>query len=148
MSSLSLASGDIESLISQIRGLQARDAGPEVETEANAVEGEGDGAVNEPDDSRDDLPPQELRESFGEQVRELDERQQAELVALLWLGRGDVEVDEWEDTVRMARGRRDMPTEDYLLSQPLVAEHWAEGAGLLGLDVLPERKFGSIDGMT
>jgi hypothetical protein len=146
MSTLSLTPDDLESLIAQIRGLQARDAGVDVEVEANAVEVEEEGPADELEDTRGDLSPQDLRESFRERVRELDERQQAELVALLWLGRGDVEVDEWEDTLRMARERREMPAEDYLLSQPLVAEYWAEGAALLGLDVLPEREFGSIDG--
>jgi Protein of unknown function (DUF3775) len=146
MSAVSLTPGDLEVLIAQIRGVQARDAGAEVEPEENAVEIEEVGTVDEPENARDDLLPAELRESFRERVRELDERQQDELVALLWLGRGDVEADEWEDAVRMAHERRDTPTEDYLLGQPLAAEHWAEGAAQLGLDVLPEREFGSIRG--
>jgi hypothetical protein len=146
MSTVSLTPGDLEVLIAQVRGLQARDAGAEAEPEANAVEVEEIGTIDEPENARDDLSPAELRESFRERIRELDERQQDELVALLWLGRGDVEAEEWEDAVRMAHERRDTLTEDYLLGQPLVAEHWAEGAAQLGLDVLPEREFGSIKG--
>jgi Protein of unknown function (DUF3775) len=146
MSTLSLTSPEIEGLIAQVRGLQARDVEPDVETKDTVVDVEDERTADDLEGSLDDLSPGELRESFRERVRDLDERQQDELVALLWLGRGDVDVEEWEDTVRMARERRDMPTEDYLLSQPLVAEHWGEGAAQLGLDVLPERAFGSIDG--
>jgi hypothetical protein len=60
---------------------------------------------------------------------------QAELVALLWTGRGDAEPEAWEETVQMARERRDTPTTRYLLGQPLAAEHWEEGAERLGIEL-------------
>ena len=35
--------------------------------------------------------------------------------------------------MRLALERREVPTEDYLLDHPLVAEHWLEGMERLGL---------------
>lgn len=51
------------------------------------------------------------------------------------MGRGDTEVEEWEDTVQAARERRMTATERYLLGEPLVGGHRAEGAEKLGIDL-------------
>jgi hypothetical protein len=66
-------------------------------------------------------------------IRSLILRQQAELVALMWLGRGDGEVEEWEDLVTRALERREVPTENYVLDHPHLAEHWLDGMERLGL---------------
>jgi hypothetical protein len=73
------------------------------------------------------------REEVVEEIRGLEPRQQAELVALMWLGRDDGAPEEYEGLVRLALERREVPTEDYLLDHPLVAEHWLEGMERLGL---------------
>lgn len=46
--------------------------------------------------------------------------QQAELVALMWIGRGDAEPEEWEQTIELALQLKERPTPDYLLKSPLV----------------------------
>jgi len=51
----------------------------------------------------------------------------------MWLGRDDGDADDWEELVAQAHERRETPTEDYLLDQPLVAEYWLEGMERLGL---------------
>jgi hypothetical protein len=73
------------------------------------------------------------REEVVEEIRGLEARQQAELVALMWLGRDEGDPEEFEGLVRLALERREVPTEDYLLDHPLVAEHWLEGMERLGL---------------
>jgi hypothetical protein len=80
-------------------------------------------------DSRGDLTRAEIRK----QIEGLSEREQAELVALMWIGRGDAEPVEWENTVELARDLKEGPTPRYLLGHPLVAEHWEEGAARLGI---------------
>ena len=70
-----------------------------------------------------------------DEIRGLNDRQQAELVALLWLGRGDAEPEEWEATVELARERLAAPVARYLLAEPLVAEYLVEGLDKLGLTV-------------
>ena len=78
------------------------------------------------------------REEVMEEIRGLDPRQQAELVALMWLGRDEGAPEEFGDLVRQATTRREVPTENYLLDHPLVAEHWLEGMERLGLGGLDE----------
>jgi hypothetical protein len=46
------------------------------------------------------------------------------LVALMWIGRGDAEPDEWEQTIALAQQLKEWPTPTYLLRHPLVAEHF------------------------
>lgn len=65
-------------------------------------------------------------EVIGE-IDDLEPDQKAELVALFWVGRGDLEPEEWEDALKLAAERQDGSTAEYLLSHPHVAEHWDEG---------------------
>jgi hypothetical protein len=62
------------------------------------------------------------------EIDDLEPDQQAELVALFWIGRGDLEPDEWDEAMRLAlERRREGSTAIYLLSHPHLAEHWDEG---------------------
>ena len=80
-------------------------------------------------DEEDDLS----REEVVEEIQGLAPRQQAELVALMWLGRDDGEPEEWNELLARAIERREVPTENYLLDHPLLAEHWLDGMERLGL---------------
>ena len=57
-------------------------------------------------DEEDDLS----REEVVEEIQGLTPRQQAELVALMWLGRGDGEPEEWNELLARAIERREVPT--------------------------------------
>lgn len=127
MPTLSLPNDYLHRLILKTRGLQAREGEVDVNPGSNATD---DRTIDALQDTRGDLSREEVRE----ELQGLSERAQAELVALMWLGRGDAEPEEWEATVNLARTRRDLPTPDYLLSQPLVGELWSEGAERLGID--------------
>lgn len=89
----------------------------------------------------DDLPSSALqdegedlsREEVVEEIRGLAPREQAELVALMWLGRDAAAAEEFDTLVGQALERREVPSEDYLLDNPLLAEHWLEGLERLGL---------------
>lgn len=65
-------------------------------------------------------------------ITDLEPDQQTVLVALLWLGRGDYEVDEWDIALSGARDSWNNRTADYLIGTPLVADYLAEGLALLG----------------
>ena len=80
-------------------------------------------------DEEDDLS----REEVVEEIQGLTPRQQAELVALMWLGRGYGEPEEWNELLARAIERREVPTEIYLLDHPLLAENWLDGMERLGL---------------
>lgn len=65
-------------------------------------------------------------------IGEMSERQRAELVALMWLGRGDYSVEEWESAVDDAIGEHSLRAAAYLLSHPLISDHLEEGLIALG----------------
>lgn len=125
---LSLAPDYLARLIVKLRAIAAKEVVVDPDSGSNAID----------DDMRDVLQDDPDDLSRSEVVRELaglNERQQAELVALLWTGRGDVEPEEWEATVETARQRKETPTQRYLLNDPLLAEYWREGAARLGIEV-------------
>jgi hypothetical protein len=128
MVTLSIPSDYLARLIVKMRGVQAREAEVDMDTGSNAADDRMIDAVQE-------TPGDLSREEIGSEIMGLNERQQAELVALLWTGRGDAEPEAGDETVQMARERRDTPTTRYLLGQPLAAEHWEEGAERLGIEL-------------
>jgi hypothetical protein len=77
------------------------------------------------------------------EIDDLEPDQQAELVALMWIGRGDMEAEEWDDAVKLALQRSQGSTGDYLLSHPHIAEHWDEGLDKIfdGSDLVETGKY-------
>jgi hypothetical protein len=73
-------------------------------------------------------------EEFSAAVDDLEPDQQTALVALMWLGRGDFSVDQWDAAMDEARRSWTPRTAEYLLSTPLVADYLAEGLSLLGYE--------------
>jgi hypothetical protein len=65
-------------------------------------------------------------------INDLEPDQQVSLVALMWLGRGDYGIEEWEDALRYARDAWNSRTDDYLIATPQVADYLEEGLALLG----------------
>src|SRR4051794_32001048 len=118
---LSIPRDYLARLIIKTRGLQAKEGEVDPESGSNPID---DRMADVLQDDPEDLTRQEIyKELYG-----LGEREQAELVALMWIGRGDEEPEEWEQTVKLAQELKDGPTPRYLLRHPLVAEHWEEGA--------------------
>lgn len=65
-------------------------------------------------------------------INVLDPNQQALLVAIMYLGRGDYDVSEWSEAVHEAQDIWTNKTGEYLLSRPLVADYLEEGLSKLG----------------
>jgi hypothetical protein len=61
--------------------------------------------------------------------------EQANLVALMWVGRGTYEKEEFEEAVDTARSERVNATSNYLLGIPLLADYLEEGLEKLGYSV-------------
>ena len=70
-------------------------------------------------DSADDPVATELRRVLDG----LSAEEQAGLVAMAWLGRGDGGIGEWPELLAEARRRHEQPTGAYLLGMPLLADH-------------------------
>jgi hypothetical protein len=80
-------------------------------------------------------------------IRAMNEDEQTDLVALMWLGRGDGTIEQWEDLRREATERSSeyrnprQETVRYLLGEPLLGDLLAEGLDKFGIswvDELPE----------
>ncbi len=112
-------------LILKIRGIQARE-------DTDIPEPGGNPADDEIPETLQDLSDDLAREEVVEEIDGLSETKQAELVALMWVGRGDAEPEEWADARQMALERQEVPTAHYLLDHPLVADYLAEGLDRLG----------------
>jgi hypothetical protein len=69
---------------------------------------------------------------FRSTVEDLEPDQQVALVALMWVGRGDYDVEEWEAALEQAGESWNERTAEYLIGTPLVGDYLAEGLDLLG----------------
>jgi hypothetical protein len=66
-------------------------------------------------------------EQLTSAINDLEPDQQVSLVALMWLGRGDYTVDEWDDVIKQAKEQWTDHTAQYLISTPLLSDYLAEG---------------------
>lgn len=64
---------------------------------------------------------------FRSVVDDLNPDEQQQVVALMWLGRGDYDLEEWDDALEYAAEAWNESTGDYLIAHPLVAEHLETG---------------------
>lgn len=74
-------------------------------------------------------------EEFRAVVDDLEPDQQMQLVALLWIGRGDYSSEDWDQALEDARDAWNPRTADYLISHPLLADDIEEGLRALGYDL-------------
>jgi hypothetical protein len=118
----------LRELIVKLRAVMAKEANDVPDIASDAID--------------DDLPPDEFqeeeddlsREEVIEELQGMSADEQAQLVALMWLGREDDNTaEDWNDLMQQARDRRDTPTEDYLLEHPQLTDFWLEGMEKLGL---------------
>jgi hypothetical protein len=93
----------------------------------------GDNPIDDADreilfDYPDDPTVEEIRACLDG----LNEDESAEVLALVWLGRGDYVVDEWETIVPTALEDVDSRRPDALLGIPLLGDYLEEGLSQLG----------------
>lgn len=82
-------------------------------------------------DHLDDFTYQEMHTT----INDLEPDQQICLVALMWLGRGDFLLEEWDEALEEARAAHTSRTAEYLISTPLLAEYLEEGLVAHGYDL-------------
>ncbi|MFE1600715.1 DUF3775 domain-containing protein [Methylobacterium sp. ID0610] len=114
--------------ILRVRALDVKEGPTDEDSGSNPIDdGSRDVLTEDPDDATEE----ELREV----IAGLNDDERAELVALVFVGRGDMEPEEFADAVRLAREREaaGTSTADYLLGIPNVGDLLAEGLEGLGL---------------
>ncbi|MCC6204568.1 MAG: DUF3775 domain-containing protein [Hyphomicrobiales bacterium] len=80
------------------------------------------------EEEEQDLTEEELREL----INDLNVDEAAELVALVWIGRGDYDAREWAEAVAEARQRGNRKTAKYLMGMPMLADYLEEGLEAIG----------------
>jgi hypothetical protein len=65
-------------------------------------------------------------------IRALNEDEQVDLVALTWLGRGDGDLDDWEDLRAEAARAHNRRTAEYLSGIPLLSDYLEEALAQFG----------------
>ncbi len=136
MDQLTLNPEFMQSLIFKLRAVMAQ-----------VEEVSPDSGSNPSDDERaatlQDTPDNLILEEITAQIEDLEPDQQAELVALMWVGRGDFEPEEWEEALALAADRQDTPTSDYLFTNPHVADYLDEAIDRLmdGSDLMETGEY-------
>lgn len=87
-----------------------------------------DGEVSILEDTPDNPAARELYAAlFG-----LDDEEKIEVLALMWVGRGDFDRSEWRHALAQAREIHDEHETAYLIGTPLLGDYLEEGAAVLG----------------
>lgn len=84
------------------------------------------------------LMARELERAEGELrafIDRMGEDEQAELVAIMWIGRDSFDVSDLQEAIATARQEATTPTADYLIGTPHLADNLEAGMEALGMDV-------------
>lgn len=100
----------------------------------NSSPEEGD-AAEDPESILEDFAADPTRAELSGFIRMLNHDEQANLVALMWVGRGTYEPEEFDEAVETARAERVNATARYLLGMPLLANFLEEGLEKMGFSV-------------
>jgi len=89
------------------------------------------------EDTRDNPAERELTQTLSD----LNDDQLTELLALLWVGRGDYSSSDWREALKAARAARNKRVVRYLAGTPMLGDLIEEGLAELGINVpLPEEE--------
>jgi|SRR5579883_2520762 len=123
---LTIAPEKVCDFILRVREYQAKEPGDELATGSNASD-DGMRVILE------DEPNDAVESELCEFIRGLNVDEQIDLVALVWLGRGDGAREDWTtiraEAARQHDGRAAAP---YLLAMPLLADYLADGLAQFG----------------
>ena len=126
----------LQELIFKLRAVMAQEGLVSPDSGSNPTDDETAATLQE---DEDDLTRAELEA----RIDDLEPDQQAQLVALMWLGRGDVEPEEFAEALTLAAERHEGATATYLLAHPHVADYLEEGVDRLmdGPDLMEDGEY-------
>jgi hypothetical protein len=115
-------------LIIRARAIDVKEAQTDPASGSNPTD---DGSIDALTASPDDATEEEVRDV----IAGLNDDERADLIALVYIGRGDMEPEEWGAAVRLAREREEassISTADWLLGIPNLADLLDEGLSAMG----------------
>ncbi|NWG25938.1 MAG: DUF3775 domain-containing protein [Pseudorhodoplanes sp.] len=122
---LSISPEKVCFIAAKAREFDAKDIATDFGESSNATD---DGMRSVLEDMPDDPVVQELRSYIN--ALSLDE--QIDLVTLVWLGRGDGELSDWQELRAEAARAHNERTAQYLLGMPLLANHLEDALSAFG----------------
>lgn len=125
MPTLSISSEQVFYLITKMREFDVQDVMTDPGDSSNDSD---DRMVSVLEDHADNPVVQEIQAA----IETMADDEQADLIALMQLGRGDRDIDEWEALHNEAQREYIDQTAAYLLGQPLVSDYLEEGLTQLG----------------
>ncbi|MGY3617081.1 DUF3775 domain-containing protein [Bradyrhizobium sp. USDA 10063] len=125
---LTISATKVAAILAKARQFDVKDAVTEPDPGSNPSD---DAMVSVLEDHRDDP----VRSELTAIIRGLNEDEQIDLVALAWLGRGDGDLDEWDDLRAEAARAHNRRTAEYLLGMPLLGDYLEEALSQLGHSV-------------
>lgn len=125
---MDIALDKICELILRVRAIDVKEGPTDPASGSNPID---DGSIDSLTSSPDDATEAELRDV----IAGLNDDERMDLIALVYIGRGDMEPEEWGDAVRLAREREEassLSTADWLIGIPNLADLLDEGLNAMG----------------
>jgi hypothetical protein len=111
--------------------IKAREFDAKMEAE---VPEPGDNPID--DDEREvlfDYPDDPTVEEIRGFIGTLNEDELTEMLALMWVGAGDYDIEEWDEAIRDARDDEDIRRPETFLGTPLLGDFLEEGLAQFGM---------------
>ncbi|QWG12068.1 DUF3775 domain-containing protein [Bradyrhizobium sediminis] len=118
---LSISPGKAYFIIAKARQFDAKDGVTDPDSGSNA----SDNGTRSVLENRTDDPVRTELVSF---IHDLNNDEQTDLVALTWLGRGDGDIESWDELRAEAARAHNKRTAAYPLGMPMLADHLEEEA--------------------
>jgi len=122
---LNISSENVCFIIVKARELDVQDVVTDPDSGSNATD---DQMASVLEAHSDDPTLEELR-TF---INALSDEEQTDLVALMWLGRGDGDLDNWRDLRSEAERAHNNRTASYLIGTPMLADYLEEALSQFG----------------
>ncbi len=113
---------------------KAREYDAEVPTDRDYNEG-SDAADDDEREVLLDTPDNPAEQELRDAIDSLNQDEREELLALVWLGRGDYDASTWPEALRQARDSAGATETGYLVGTPLLGDYIEEGVAALGLSL-------------
>jgi hypothetical protein len=125
---MDIAVDKITEIILRVRAVDVKEGATDPDSGSNPID---DGSTDVLVSGTEDATEEELRGMIGA----LNDDERAELLAVLYIGRGDMEPEEWGEAVRFAREREAAGegAVESILGSPIAGDLLSEGLANLGI---------------
>lgn len=127
----------VETLAFIVQKARAFDAEVEVDDPDSGSNAADDGEIAVLEDTSDNPTEEELVAA----LRNLNDDELAEVMALAWVGRGDFDGESWSEAASTARATRNARAVSYLVGTPMLGDLIEEGLAEIGIALpLPQEE--------